>query len=109
MVKSYRGQEVDLNRIIKEQGDAMALGNTHLNGRGDLVKHGKVIKTKEERVKEWNETHPMEQAKADISYDKNMQGFEEEMSKQNAFEEKRVAKPKKQPKPNFIEEEKVEE
>ena len=46
----------------------------------------------------------MEQAKADISYDKNMQGFEEEIARQNAFEEKRVAKPKKQSKPNFIEE-----
>lgn len=109
MVKSYRGQEVDLNRIIKEQGNAMTLGNTSLNGRGDLVRHGKIVKTKEQRVKEWNETHPMERAKADISYDKNMEKVEEEMSKQNAFDEKRVAKPKKQPKPNFIEEEKVEE
>ena len=42
--------------------------------------------------------------KADISYDKNIQGFEEEIARQNAFEEKRVAKPKKQSKSNFIEE-----
>ena len=32
MVKSYRGVEVDMEKIIKQQGDTMSLGNTKLNG-----------------------------------------------------------------------------
>ena len=52
MVKSYRGQEVDLNKIVKDQGDNMSLGNTKLNGRGDIVNHGKVVKSTEERLQE---------------------------------------------------------
>lgn len=110
MVKSYRGQEVDLNRIIKEQGKTMALGNTNLNGQGDLVKHGKIIKTKEQRNKEWNETHSYERAVEDLSKDNSLQGFEEELARANAFEEtKRVAKPRKNIEPKINEEPKVEE
>lgn len=96
MVRSYRGQEVDLNRIIKEQGKTMALGNTNLNGRGDIVKHGKVVKTREERLEEWMKSHK-EEANINLAEDKSTSKIEEELARANTFEEtKRVAKPKKQ-------------
>lgn len=109
MVKSYRGQEVDLNKLAAEQGKTMSLGNTNLNGQGDIVRHGKVVKSRAERLAEWLDSHK-ESTSVNFAEDAFSKKVEENLIKKNAFEEeKRVAKPKKEPKPNFIEEEKVEE
>lgn len=111
MVKSYRGQEVDLNKIIKSQGDNMSLGNTHLNGRGDIIKNGKVVKTRAERLEEWMRSHKSESTSVNMANDGKLEGFEEEIARVNAFEDKKVAKPKKNIEQNIEEniEEKVEE
>lgn len=95
MVKSYRGQEVDLNKIVKEQGDTMSLGNTKLNGRGDIVNHGEIVKSREQRLSEWMNSHKSESSSVNLGKNDNLQGFEEELARANSFEEKKVAKPKK--------------
>jgi len=95
MVRSYRGAEVDMEKIIKQQGDTMSLGNTKLNGRGDVVKHGKIVETRAERLKKWMETHKTEQATVDLAKDRESKKLEEEIAKQAFDETKRVAKPKK--------------
>ena len=107
MVKSYRGQEVDLNKIVREQGDNMSLGNTNLNGRGDIVKHGKVVKSRAERLEEWMKSHKSESTSVNMANDGKLEGFEEEIARVNTFEDKKVAKPKKNIEPKI--EEKVEE
>ena len=107
MVKSYRGQEVDLNKIVREQGDNMSLGNTNLNGRGDIVKHGKVVKSRAERLEEWMKSHKSESTSVNMANDGKLEGFEEEIARVNTFEDKKVAKPKKNIEPKN--EEKVEE
>ena len=97
MVRSYRGQEVDLNRIAAEQGKTMSLGNTNLNGQGDIVKHGKVVKSRAERLEEWMKSHK-ETTSVNFAEDNFSKKVEENIVKKNAFEEeKRVAKPKKEP------------
>ena len=107
MVRSYRGQDVDMEKLIKQQGDTMSLGNTKLNGRGDVVKHGKIVETRAERLEKWLATHKTEQAKVNLAEDKNSKKLEEEIAKQAFEESKRVAKTKKsEPK---VEEIKVEE
>lgn len=58
MVKSYRGVEVDLNALAKKYEKTIALGNAHFNGKGDLIgRGGKVIKTREEQLKEYEEAN----------------------------------------------------
>ena len=106
MVKSYRGQEVDLNKIVKDQGDNMSLGNTKLNGRGDIVNHGTVVKSREERLQEWMASHK-QTTSVNLAEDINSKKIEDELSKNTSFEDKRVARVKKNTEPNI--EEKVEE
>lgn len=72
MVKSYRGKEVDMNRISKENEDSIALGNMRVNARGDkLGRGGKVIKTNEERVRDYYSNNPKGVKKVDLRAAKN--------------------------------------
>ena len=95
MVKSYRGQEIDMEKLIASQGDTMSLGTTNLNGRGDEVKHGKVVKTRAERLKEYLEKFPNRQAKVNLADDKFSEKVESEVNQASQFEEIRKAFPKR--------------
>ena len=95
MVKSFRGQDVDMEKLANQQGDTMSLGNTNLNGRGDVVKHGKVVESRAQRLAKWMETHKVERATVNLAEDKESKKLEEEIAKQSFEETKRVAKPKK--------------
>lgn len=48
-VRTARGQTIDMGALIKQHQNDIALGNGHMNVRGDIVKKGKIIKTVEER------------------------------------------------------------
>lgn len=48
-VTTARGQTLDMGALIKQHQNDIALGNGHMNVRGDIVKKGKVVKTVEER------------------------------------------------------------
>jgi len=111
MVKSFRGQNVDMEKLMNQQGDAMSLGNTKLNGRGDVVKHGKIVETRAQRLAKWMENHKTERATVNLAEDKESKKLEEEIAKQSFEETKRVAKPKKsfEPKIELNTEPKVEE
>jgi len=95
MVRSFRGVQVDMEKLINQQGDAMSLGNTKLNGRGDVVKHGKIVETRAERLKKWLELHKEERATVNLAEDKETKKVEEEIAKQSFEETKRVARPRK--------------
>lgn len=56
MAISYRGKQVDMVSLAKKYEKNIALGNAHMNGRGDIIGHkGKIVKTREEQLAEYYE------------------------------------------------------
>lgn len=55
LVRTAKGNLVDLNQMFMDNQKAVALGNASMNARGDILKHGKVIKTVEEQREEYEE------------------------------------------------------
>lgn len=56
MAVSYRGKQVDMVSLAKKYEKTVALGNAHMNGRGDILgKGGKIIKTREKQLEEYYE------------------------------------------------------
>lgn len=63
MVKSYRGKEVDIVSLAKKNEKTIALGNAHMNGRGDrLGRGGKIIETREEMLEKYYNANTIQQA-----------------------------------------------
>lgn len=63
MVKSYRGKEVDMVSLAKKNEKTVALGNAHMNGRGDrLGRGGKIIETREEMLEKYYNANTIQQA-----------------------------------------------
>lgn len=63
MVKSYRGKEVDMISLAKKNEKTVALGNAHMNGRGDrLGRGGKIIETREEMLEKYYNANTIQQA-----------------------------------------------
>ena len=55
MVKSAKGKTVNMAELVNANGNAVALGNSNKNARGDIVtKGGKVIKTREQLANEYH-------------------------------------------------------
>jgi hypothetical protein len=50
--KTTRGVSLDMNRLKLQNESTVAVGNAGLNARGDAVKGGKIIKTREQLVQE---------------------------------------------------------
>lgn len=56
MAVSYRGKEVDMVSLAKKYEKNVALGNAHMNGRGDILgRGGKVVKSREKQLAEYYE------------------------------------------------------
>jgi hypothetical protein len=52
MKKSHRGQNVDLDKLVRDQESAIAVGNMHVNAKGDRIgKNGQVEETAAQRAK----------------------------------------------------------
>jgi hypothetical protein len=63
MVKSYRGKEVDMISLAKKNEKTVALGNAHMNGRGDrLGRGGKIVETREEMLEKYYNANTIQQA-----------------------------------------------
>ena len=63
MVKSYRGKEVDMASLAKKNEKTVALGNAHMNGRGDrLGRGGKIVETREEMLEKYYNANTIQQA-----------------------------------------------
>ena len=57
--RSMQGKEVDMNKIINQNELTVAVGNVKVNARGDeLGPGGKIIKKREEVLREANNTVP---------------------------------------------------
>lgn len=107
MVKSFRGVEVDFNALSKKYEKTVALGNSHMNAKGDLLgRGGKIIKTREEQLKAYDEAKLQRQEGKVMLGDDGKEEIAEE-----ATPITRVRKPRemKKPKQPVIIEEKKEE
>lgn len=63
MVKSYKGKEVDMISLAKKNEKTVALGNAHMNGRGDrLGRGGKIVETREEMLEKYYNANTIQQA-----------------------------------------------
>ena len=61
-----KGKVIDMESVIAQQGDSIAIGNMRVNARGDLLgPGGEVIKTADERAREFYKN-------ADSSVDENV-------------------------------------
>lgn len=71
-MKSYKGKEVNVNKIFEEQAKTMAIGNMRINARGDVIGvGGKIVKTREQLENEYVDKNP----NAAIDKQKNLAGF----------------------------------
>lgn len=59
LYRSARGVMVDMETLILQQENAIALGNTNMNARGDIIgRGGQVVKTRDEIVQEYYQGNP---------------------------------------------------
>jgi hypothetical protein len=86
MGKIYRtamGKQIDIDAIQHTNAEVIAVGNMNVNARGDqLGPGGKVVKTRNEVMKENYKLHTMVPQKPDIA-DQDPEGNEENNGNQN--------------------------
>lgn len=57
MVKSFRGKEINMIALAKKNENKIALGNSRMNSRGDIIgRGGIVVRSREEQLKEYQES-----------------------------------------------------
>jgi hypothetical protein len=58
-VRSMRGKEIDMEKLNLKNETLPAVGNMKVNARGDEIgKGGKVVKTREEILKDYYDKNP---------------------------------------------------
>lgn len=107
MVKSFRGKEVNMLALAKKHEMTIALGNgPTVNTRGDLIgRNGKVLKTREEQIREYEESLKSQEAVVSMKDPKAMTALERTIEKYSAKAQK-IAPKKVKTKP--VEEQKAE-
>ena len=96
MTKSYRGKEINMRALQSKYEHTIALGNGPLcNARGDLIgKNGKIIKTREEQLKEYRESISQQEGEVSMRAPEPMTDLEKTIS-QYTKPEKIIIKKKK--------------
>lgn len=57
--KTLQGKEIDMEKLMRQHELTPAVGNQKVNARGDeLGEGGKIVKRREEVMKEYYEGHP---------------------------------------------------
>lgn len=109
MVRSYRGKDINFSALQKKYEHTIALGNgPTCNARGDLIgKDGKIIKTREEQLKEYRESITQQEGEVSMKTPADMSDLEKTLS-QYTKPEKIVVKKKKTKDPEPKEEDKSE-
>ena len=107
MVRSYRGKDINFSALQKKYEHTIALGNgPTCNSRGDLVgKDGKIIKTREEQIKEYRESISVQQGEVSIKDPSKMSDLEKTLSQYTKPEKIVVPKKKKTKDPEPVKEE----
>ena len=107
MVRSYRGKDINFSALQKKYEHTIALGNgPTCNARGDLIgKDGKIIKTREEQIKEYKESISVQQGEVSIKDPSKMSDLEKTLSQYTKPEKIVVPKKKKTKDPEPVKEE----
>lgn len=80
MARSYRGKEIDMVSLAKQQGENIALGNGKMNGNGDILgKGGKVVQTYSERMSEFFEANTFVQKQTSLKPSEDQPIIDEEI------------------------------
>lgn len=62
--RSFQGKVIDMEKLMQKHELTPAVGNAHMNARGDkLGPGGRIIKTREEVVAEYYEANPRAKVK----------------------------------------------
>lgn len=111
MVKSYRGKDINMSSLQKKYEQTIALGNGPLcNARGDLIgKNGKIIKTREDQLKEYRESISTQEGEVSMKTPESMSDLEKTLSQYSKPEKIIVPKKKKTKEPEVKEGQVVEE
>lgn len=108
MVRSYRGKEVNMLALAKKNEYKTAIGNAHMNTRGDILgKGGVIIKTREEQIKEYEESIKLQEGTVSMKGEQ-LSDLEKDLKKYVSRPEKIVPK-KQEKKKEEVKEEKTEE
>lgn len=118
MTRSYRGKEINMSSLQKKYERTIALGNGPLcNARGDLIgRNGKIIKTREDQLKEYRESISQQEGEVSMKSPEQMTDLEKTLSQYTKPEKivvpkknkaKEVEEPKEEPYP--VKKEKTEE
>ena len=91
-VRTARGKVIDMHQLFVDNQKSIAVGNASLNARGDLVKHGKVVKTVEERRAEYEVANSRSSTTISLAPDSKLI---EEKAMKEVEEFKATPKPKK--------------
>ena len=91
-VRTARGKVIDMHQLFVDNQKSIAVGNASLNARGDLVKHGKVVKTVEERRAEYEVANSRSSTTISLAPDSKLT---EEKAMKEVEEFKATPKPKK--------------
>lgn len=82
MVKSFKGREVDMQALAIKNEKTVAIGNANMNAKGDILgKGGKIIKTREDIIKEYYEANNIKPEIISLKSDKVSQKQEEAVAK----------------------------
>ena len=59
IVKTAQGKEIDIEALRLQNEDTIAVGNMHVNARGDQLSPvtGEVVKTRNERMRDYYKLH----------------------------------------------------
>lgn len=94
MARSYRGKEVDMVSLAKKHDRTIALGNAHMNARGDILgKGGRIVKTREEQLAEYYEGNRYSEKVVNMKDTESVKEVETEL-KQLAEEDKKAMRAK---------------
>jgi len=58
LYQTARGKKVDMEAMILKNEHAQALGNASMNARGDIIKNGKILKSRADVVQEYYQSNP---------------------------------------------------
>lgn len=102
MARSYRGKDVDMVSLAKKHEKTIALGNAHMNARGDILgKGGKVVKTREEQLKEYYEGNRMTETTVNLKDSESTREVESELKQISEEDLRRPARAKPTKKPVY--------
>ena len=90
MARSFRGKEVNMLALAKKHELSIALGNgPTVNTRGDLIgRNGKIIKTREEQIREYEESLKTQEGSVSMKNPNELTAIERTIAKYSSKPQK---------------------